>query len=172
MADDNCPCGSGLPFGECCEPILIGKTKAPTAAALMRARYAAYALADIDFLFNSSGPKVRREFDAAGSKKWAESADWTGMEILSTEGGGENDETGVVEFVAHYSVKDQVFDHHERSEFAKIKGEWRFIDGKIIGPQPIRREEPRIGRNDPCPCGSGLKYKKCCMLKAKADADA
>jgi len=28
--------------------------------------------------------------------------------------------------------------------------------------QPIRREEPKIGRNDPCPCGSGKKYKKCC----------
>lgn len=29
--------------------------------------------------------------------------------------------------------------------------------------QPYIREEPRIGRNDPCPCGSGKKYKKCCM---------
>jgi uncharacterized protein YecA (UPF0149 family) len=27
------------------------------------------------------------------------------------------------------------------------------------------REEPKIGRNDPCPCGSGKKYKKCCMNK-------
>ena len=28
--------------------------------------------------------------------------------------------------------------------------------------EPYRREEPKIGRNDPCPCGSGKKYKKCC----------
>jgi hypothetical protein len=28
--------------------------------------------------------------------------------------------------------------------------------------QPIRREAPGVGRNDPCPCGSGKKYKKCC----------
>ncbi|HAN78623.1 MAG TPA: hypothetical protein DCQ31_13100, partial [Bacteroidales bacterium] len=27
--------------------------------------------------------------------------------------------------------------------------------------QTIRREEPKIGRNDPCPCGSGKKYKSC-----------
>jgi preprotein translocase subunit SecA len=27
--------------------------------------------------------------------------------------------------------------------------------------QPVRREGPKIGRNDPCPCGSGLKFKKC-----------
>ena len=32
-------------------------------------------------------------------------------------------------------------------------------------PQPYRRTEPQIGRNDPCPCGSGKKYKKCCMEK-------
>ncbi len=35
--------------------------------------------------------------------------------------------------------------------------------------QPYRREEPRVGRNDPCPCGSGKKYKKCHMGK---DLDA
>ena len=29
-------------------------------------------------------------------------------------------------------------------------------------PQTVRREEPKIGRNDPCPCGSGKKYKNCC----------
>jgi len=29
--------------------------------------------------------------------------------------------------------------------------------------QPVRRSEPRVGRNDPCPCGSGKKYKKCCL---------
>jgi hypothetical protein len=28
--------------------------------------------------------------------------------------------------------------------------------------ETYRREEPRVGRNDPCPCGSGKKYKKCC----------
>ena len=30
--------------------------------------------------------------------------------------------------------------------------------------KPIRREEPKVGRNDPCPCGSGKKFKKCCGL--------
>jgi len=32
-------------------------------------------------------------------------------------------------------------------------------------PKPYRRESPKIGRNDPCPCGSGLKYKRCCIDK-------
>ncbi|HMB30752.1 MAG TPA: preprotein translocase subunit SecA [Desulfohalobiaceae bacterium] len=29
-------------------------------------------------------------------------------------------------------------------------------------PQPYKRKQPKVGRNDPCPCGSGLKYKRCC----------
>jgi len=33
------------------------------------------------------------------------------------------------------------------------------MPGKV---ETFRREEPRVGRNDPCPCGSGKKYKKCC----------
>lgn len=32
-------------------------------------------------------------------------------------------------------------------------------------PEPYIRPEPKVGRNDPCPCGSGKKYKKCCLAK-------
>jgi preprotein translocase subunit SecA len=35
-------------------------------------------------------------------------------------------------------------------------------DGKGV---TVRREGKKVGRNDPCPCGSGKKYKKCCLLK-------
>jgi SEC-C motif-containing protein len=162
MSDNDCPCASGLAFEACCEPYLMGRLPAPTAVALMRARYSAYALCSIDYLYKTSGPRVRREFDAEGSKKWAQSAEWLGLEVLSTEGGGVDDTTGRVEFVAHYKVKESTFDHHEFAEFARLDGEWRFSDGKVIGPEPVRRESPKIGRNDPCACGSGKKYKKCC----------
>ena len=167
---DLCPCGSGIAFESCCEPYLIEREKPATAAALMRSRYSAYALGAVDYLYKTSGPKVRKEFDAESSRKWAESATWTGIEILEETGGSATDQTGVVEFIAHYSVKESAFDHHERAEFEKINGEWRFIDGHIFGPTPIRREEPKIGRNDPCPCGSGKKLKKCCALSAPAES--
>ncbi|MDY0058975.1 MAG: preprotein translocase subunit SecA [Myxococcota bacterium] len=39
-------------------------------------------------------------------------------------------------------------------------------------PQTFRREGPKVGRNDPCPCGSGKKFKKCCMLKEQPGAPA
>jgi SEC-C motif domain protein len=162
MSDNNCPCGSGRAFELCCEPYLLGRLLAPTAEALMRSRYTAYALSSIDYLYKTSGPRARKEFDAEGSKHWAEAADWTGLEVLATEGGGESDETGTIEFMAHYAIKEQTFDHHEQAVFAKINGQWFFMDGEMIGPEPIRREAPKIGRNDPCACGSGKKYKKCC----------
>jgi preprotein translocase subunit SecA len=33
---------------------------------------------------------------------------------------------------------------------------------KVQKPVTVKREEPKVGRNDPCPCGSGKKYKACC----------
>ena len=85
-----------------------------------------------------------------------------GLEIIGTDRGGENDEEGYVEFVAHYAANGQSVEHHEHSYFKKLDGEWKFIDGEIESQEPYVREEPKIGRNDPCPCGSGKKYKYCC----------
>ncbi|MBR3085047.1 MAG: YchJ family protein [Kiritimatiellae bacterium] len=157
-----CPCGSKLQFEDCCGPYLMGDKDPPTAEALMRSRYTAYAMGSIDYLYKSSCAKIQREFDADGCKKWSESAEWTGMEVLRTEGGGESDDKGVVEFIAHYSINGKPVNHHETSEFGRIGGKWKFIDGEIAKMEPIRREAPKVGRNDPCPCGSGKKYKKCC----------
>lgn len=160
--EDLCPCGSGKKYGECCSPILAGTRKATTAAELMRARYSAYATSNIDFLYASSGDEVRREFDAETSKQWSQSATWQGLEIVETIKGEATDTEGEVRFVAHYTANGQPCEHREHSFFQKIDGEWRFIDGEIEATDPIRREEPKVGRNDPCPCGSGKKYKKCC----------
>jgi len=159
---DNCPCGSGLKFEACCEPFLMEKALPKTAAQLMRSRYCAYAMGVIDYLYTTSGARVRKEFDAENSRKWAESATWKGMEIVKAEGGGASDETGTVEFIARYSVKENDFEHHEMAQFEKTDGRWFFVDGRILGNDPIRRETPKIGRNDPCSCGSGKKFKKCC----------
>ena len=128
----------------------------------MRARYSAYAVCDTDFLYKYSGDEVRKEFDAEASKNWSKQAQWNGMEIIREEKGGKDDDEGVVEFVARYKAGDRDCEHYERSVFRRVDGEWRFIDGVIRGTDTYRRETPKIGRNDPCPCGSGKKYKKCC----------
>jgi SEC-C motif-containing protein len=52
--------------------------------------------------------------------------------------------------------------HTERSRFVKESDRWYYVDGLLPTPVTYRREEEKVGRNDPCPCGSGKKYKKCC----------
>lgn len=51
----------------------------------------------------------------------------------------------------------------ERESVAKVTGTNRG-EGESV-KEPVRRKEPKIGRNDPCPCGSGKKYKMCCEKK-------
>lgn len=126
----------------------------------MRSRYVAFTLADIDYVENTTDPASRADFDRTGTLDWAKNSQWQGLEIVSTKDGGVNDTTGVVEFIAKFRYDNGDHVHHERSEFRKRDGKWYFVDGKLV-QAPVRRES-HIGRNDPCSCGSGKKYKKCC----------
>lgn len=157
----NCPCGSGKPLAECCAPYIAGETLAPTAEALMRSRYTAHALVNVPYLMQTLHPKTRKNFSLENVQSFAEEADWQKLEILRTEAGGPNDTQGVVEFKAHYRNKAGVQVHHEVSDFEKVGDAWYFKTGHYPKAQPIRAKQ-KVGRNDPCPCGSGKKYKKCC----------
>ena len=127
----------------------------------MRARYSAYAVQNIDFLGDSLHPEHRSDWDRAATERWAGGAEWVGLEIRAVEGGGEQDDEGTVEFVAAFKEKGLVKRHHEISRFARSDGRWYYVEGDL--PKPVTlRNELKVGRNDPCPCGSGKKYKKCC----------
>ena len=165
--EELCPCKSGKTYGECCGPIISGAEKAKTAEALMRARYSSYVTGDIQFLKASATKEVQEEFDEQASKAWSASAEWHGLEIIRTEGGTARHKKGVVEFRALYTANGEFCNHHEVSNFVKEEDGWKFADGELVGEKPIVREEPKVGRNDPCPCGSGKKYKKCCGRKAE-----
>jgi SEC-C motif-containing protein len=160
----NCLCGSEKTFSACCEPFLNGGSIAPTAEALMRARYSAYATANIDFIERTTHSSARTDFNQESARKWAEESQWHGLEILNVSEGNAEDAEGSVEFIATYSQQDEKIQHHELATFRKEDGAWTFVDGRILR-QPFHRDQPKIGRNDPCPCGSGKKYKKCCGQK-------
>jgi SEC-C motif-containing protein len=80
--------------------------------------------------------------------------------IVSTDKGGSEDSEGTVEFIATYVLDGLRDSHHEISHFVKTDGVWLYESGEMI-PETVVREGPKVGRNDPCPCGSGKKYKKC-----------
>ncbi len=68
--------------------------------------------------------------------------------------------------------EDGAFDEEVDEEFEEFDEDFDTTDFRPLPPpphieripqaEPIRRESPKVGRNDPCPCGSGRKYKKCC----------
>ena len=105
--------------------------------------------------------KGEEESSRQATENWSKESEWQGLEILKTTKGGESDTTGTVEFKAHYMVDRARHTHHELSRFEKKDGLWIFTEGQEIN-RPVIRDEPKVGRNDPCPCGSGKKYKKCC----------
>jgi SEC-C motif domain protein len=161
----NCPCGSGSTFEACCGPIL-GGAPAPTAEALMRSRYTAYVKRDIAHLERSLSADQRKDFAAEEAKKWAESSEWLGLTISRTEQGGVDDKIGAVEFSAKFRTEGKDHEHFEVALFAREDGRWVYT-GQVNEPgKTVKRETPKIGRNDPCPCGSGKKYKKCCGVAA------
>lgn len=158
----NCPCGSGNDYSKCCEPFHKGTSHAATAEQLMRSRYSAFVKGEVDYIYDSHNPDTRGEVNKDEIRTWSENSEWQGLEILDVQKGGEQDEVGRVEFVAHYAVEDEDLDHQEVADFVKKDGRWYFHDGVIV-KQQIVREGPKVGRNDPCPCGSGKKHKKCCL---------
>jgi SEC-C motif-containing protein len=156
-----CPCGSGRTYDECCEPVIKGDKPAETAEALMRARYSAHVKAEIDFIQNSTHSSQRSQVDRKRLASWIRRSQWLGLEIISAEG-GPDDTAGAVEFVARYREKEKRVNHHEIATFTREDGQWYFQDGKAPQNEQYVRPGPKVGRNDPCPCGSQKKYKKCC----------
>ena len=157
-----CPCGSSRAYEACCAPLINGSGRAETPEALMRSRYSAYVLQKIPYLARTLHPSQRDDFDEDGAARWSRESEWRGLEIISASETSPGDQTGMVEFKVHYTLDGATQVHHELSEFRRADGIWYFYDGKPVGIQQIRRAGPKVGRNDPCPCGSGRKYKKCC----------
>ncbi|MCA8943362.1 MAG: YchJ family protein [Planctomycetes bacterium] len=161
-----CPCQSGQPAAECCQPFLEGEAWPDTAEQLMRARYTAFATGAVDFIIESHDPSSRDEVDRNTTAQWSKQSEWLGFELLDVEGGQKSDTDGRVEFVARYKVKGDEVAHHETAVFHKKDGRWYFVDSEMAGHETFVRQSPKVGRNDPCPCGSGKKYKKCCARVA------
>ncbi len=157
---NSCPCGSGNDYAACCEPIITGKKPAETAEQLMRARYSAHVMVDVDFLYATTHPDHREGYDHKGTRIWAENSEWHGLQILETTGGGPKDEEGEIEFIARFRDKNGLRSHHERGKFERKTKRWLFTEGKMVKSPPLTVN--KIGRNDPCSCGSGKKHKKCC----------
>lgn len=148
-----CPCGSQRPYSDCCAIYHHGQP-APTAEALMRSRFCAYFLKNTDYLLDTTWPRQHQNLDKAAIHQRADTTQWTRLDVVRTEAGTEQDTKGIVEFRAWYQNGETELAHHETSDFIRENDRWYFIYPDIPARLP--------GRNDPCLCGSGRKFKKCC----------
>lgn len=155
---DKCPCCSGESFASCCQAV-IKNVSARTALALMRSRYTAYSIGNVQYLTETTHLTTREKHTVEGTEKWLKRNRWVKLEIVDVvEGETENTE-GIVEFKAFYidsSENRNVL--HERSSFINDHGKWYYVDG-VFSPSA---KSQKTSRNEPCLCGSGVKYKKCC----------
>ncbi len=157
----SCPCGNQQAYSDCCARFIDKQEIAKTAEELMRSRYSAYTKENIDYIEKTQTLDPNNPFDKDEATQWAKDSQWLGLKIVSTQKGKEKDSDGQVEFIASYSDGKQEHHHHEKSFFVKKNGSWLFSHGHIV-QAPLQRENPKVGRNEPCPCGSGKKFKKCC----------
>ncbi|MCS4276010.1 hypothetical protein D9V34_10530 [Mycetocola lacteus] len=117
-----CPCLSGLTYGECCGRAHAG-TPAATAEALMRSRFSAFAVGDVDYLLHTWHPHTR-----PGALELDPDLRWYRLDIEGTSAGGPLDRVGTVEFTAYYRSPDGKGTQHERSHFTRENGRWYYRD--------------------------------------------
>ncbi|MGB3790202.1 MAG: YchJ family metal-binding protein [Phormidesmis sp.] len=184
-----CMCGSGRPFAHCCDPYLKGIARrvdggnkfAPTAEALMRSRYTAFVIGDIDYLLATHHADYRSN-DYTSLQQTIRTIQWTNLIVLGTQKGQRKDKSGTVEFVAAYrsqmldplstalnsqeasekvsekawdeSILDSLCQLHEKSQFVHEGSQWFYTQGECLPPYQPKRTQP-------CWCGSSLKFKQC-----------
>lgn len=128
-ANAPCPCGSGIKFKRCCRPLHNGAA-APTPEALMRSRYAAYAVGDVDYVMATTDPEgpVFRQDRAAWADDLRLFARLTTFERLGIrEVSPITDEHGEVRFFAQLRRGGDDVSFEERSLFRHSGGRWYYV---------------------------------------------
>ncbi len=154
----NCPCNAENEFETCCEPLIKGVRMPESAEELLRSRFSAYATKDIDYVINTTHPQTRGDLVRSELEEWAHTVEWKELVVNNA------DTEGHVEFSATYRENGEVRVHRELSTFKEHDGQWYFFDS-AYPKGTSQAKSAKVGRNDPCPCKSGKKFKKCCGNK-------
>jgi len=127
IEQESCPCGNNRTYQQCCQAYVEQNSNAPTAEALMRSRYTAFVLGNEDYLRYSWHPDT-----CPKNIHLNENSQWLGLKIKKTIAGGQNDETGEVEFVARSKINGKASRLHECSRFSRLENRWVYVEGKFI----------------------------------------
>ncbi len=120
----------------------------------MRSRYCAYVLGLIDYLVATTLPAQQESLAVSAMAQWSRESRWTGLSVEKADAVPAQGNTGQVTFVARWVDPDgSEHSHRECSDFRKVTSRRYFVDSN---------HSVKVGRNEPCPCGSGRKFKHCC----------
>ena len=154
-----------LSYNDCCQKYHgnidnIEGIKADSAERLMRSRYSAFVLVKPDYIIKTTLPVQQELLDVNAIESWAQETNWAGLEIVHhTSRIGKRH--AQIEFKAFYTTKNGLQAHHELSTFVNIADKsadkhnecWYFLDPTVA---------MSISQKQPCICGSGEKFKRCC----------
>ena len=172
-----CPCqlnpssddiSAPLLYQDCCQPYHDGLlnneadkdngVKPDSAERLMRSRYSAFVLIKPEYIVKTTLPAQQALLDIKAIESWAKETDWAGLEIIThTPKLGKRH--AQVEFKAYFKTSNELQAHHELSAFVKVTDKtnndvrWYFLDPTV---------EMNVTQKQPCICGSGEKFKRCC----------
>ena len=125
MKKESCYCGSPRTFENCCAPYINGIKNAPTALALMKSRYSAYATHQAGYLWATTHCSERKYYAEAEILLWATANQWQKLEIISAT-------EDTVAFKAYFMDENNVNQvHYEFSRFKQENGSWFYVDGKF-----------------------------------------
>lgn len=123
--EDRCPCLSGETYAGCCGKYHSGVQAPPTAEALMRSRYSAFAAGKRQYLLDTWHPSTR-----PAALDLDPHLQWRRLDIIDTAAGGPLDDRGVVRFRAHYRDGAERGVQEETSRFVRTGGNWLYLDGE------------------------------------------
>lgn len=122
----------------------------------MRSRYSAYVTGNYQYVLDTYSSKSAATISLKDITESAEGTVWLRLDV---EDAPAYANTGSVTFCAIYRDGDQFYRLHEQSFFVRENTHWRYDTGIILKDSGLIKPQ----RNAPCPCGSGKKFKTCCL---------
>jgi len=114
-----CPCGCIRSLAQCCDLYISKQQTALTAEALMRSRYSAYVLGEVDYLLDSWSSLTRPQQLELNTE-----THWKRLQLIECVAGGVDDGEGIVEFIATYKHQGKTQKIQERSRFIREQDLW------------------------------------------------
>lgn len=119
-----CPCNPNKKYSDCCQKAHQNINSVSSAEVLMRSRYSAFVLANIEYLQKSHHTSTRpSKPEKREIEKWTKSVNWLKLEVL-------NSTEDTVEFKAFFMENGAVNIIHENSKFCKENGIWVYLGAK------------------------------------------